>query len=211
MRRKTAQEIETELQQLQAKLAEQRALERKREQQEAGRRHRLLGIKLERMMERDAALRARMEVEMNGFCTRPYDREVFGFVGPKQAVKGEAPEQTETYFQRLARSTAEPPRAPVSERRSGQRDGVPSSRLHGTGEKSLSRSSVGGSVADACEASDFSNEIDSAIEGVIGGERPKHPLTPADGELGVSRSAVAARGTSAGLPNGGAAPSGASR
>ena len=95
MPRKTSADLELEAKTLLDQAKQRRAAEAKQERAESGYRQRLLGVYLERAMRTDAALRARVEVDMLGFCTRPRDRELFRL------------DERETWFDALTESATE--------------------------------------------------------------------------------------------------------
>lgn len=83
MRKKSSSQVEREAFELLREAKAIRAQEAKAARDDARYRQCLLGIALQQEMLADPVLMARFEAVMGRFCTRPRDRELFGFVGAK--------------------------------------------------------------------------------------------------------------------------------
>lgn len=171
MRRKTAEELATERDQIEARIREVRALEAKQAKQQEGHRHRLLGIKLEMLMACDERLRTRMAIEMNGYCTRPYDRQVFGLSEPGTGTSSPSSGR-DTYFHRLGLPDDDPRKIyPARGRKKDASSAKAPGRDRQPPSSDLPRASSGGEAVTT---------IGLAIESELSGDRPsaKPPEAP---------------------------------
>ena len=150
VRKKTSAELAAERDEIEAKIRELRTVEAKQARQQEGHRHRPLGIKMEMLMARDASLRMRMEVEMQGFCTRPYERQAVCFSTSTQDGKRNVAVTNgdETYFERLGLPDDHPRKLfPARGRKKAAKANAKEAAAQGIGPSAVNESSAAGGAA----------------------------------------------------------------
>jgi hypothetical protein len=187
VRKKTSAELAAERDEIEAKIRELRTVEAKQARQQEGHRHRLLGIKMEMLMARDASLRMRMEVEMQGFCTRPYDRQAFGFSTSTQDGKRNAAVTNghETYFERLGLPDDHPRKLfPARGRKKTAKANAKEAAVQGIGHSAVNESSAAGGAGrpelreDMLPLREPSSSRAVASPGVVRGVERQTPSPP---------------------------------